>query len=319
MTALTGDAGFRSYYRLNTQAPLIAVDAPPTTEKNEVFAYLSHLLRQQGVHAPEVYATDFDKGYLLIEDLGAETLLMRINGENANILYGEVITDLLRLQQTPTKKLDLPHYDQSLLRQEMQLFIDWFAPKLLGYQLTEADLAMLNQTFAALEKSALEQPQVLVHRDYHSRNLMIRDGLAPGIVDFQDGVIGPITYDLVSLLRDCYLRWPVEQVERWALAYGNMAVEVGLMRPITQKTFLRWFDLMGLQRHIKVLGIFARLHLRDGKDGYLKDLPLVIRYSLEIAEAYPEFLPFADWFRAHLIPLAKSQSWYQDYRKAGDK
>lgn len=318
MTGLTGDAGFRSYFRLNTQAPLLAVDAPPLTEKNEVFAYLSHLLRIQGVHAPEIYAADFDKGFLLIEDLGTETLLTRINAENANILYGEVITDLLRLQQTPTKQLDLPHYDHALLRQEMQLFTDWFAPQLLGYTLTDADQALLKQTFEALEKPALEQPQVLVHRDYHSRNLMIRDGLAPGIVDFQDGVIGPITYDLVSLLRDCYVRWPVEQVERWALAYGNMAVEVGLMRPVTQDTFLRWFDLMGLQRHIKVLGIFARLHLRDGKDNYLKDLPLVIRYTLEVAEAYPECLPFADWFRTNLLPLAKQQPWYQDYRKAGD-
>lgn len=319
LTSLQGDAGFRRYYRLNTQAPMLAVDAPPLTEKNEVFAYLSHILRVQGVHAPEVYATNFDHGFLLIEDLGCETLLMCLNEDNANCLYGEVITDLLRLQQTPIPTLELAHYDQALLRQEMQLFSDWFVPQLLGHNLTPEDKAMIETTFSILEKTALEQPKVLVHRDYHSRNLMIRDGLAPGIIDFQDAVVGPITYDVVSLLRDCYIRWPKDQVERWALAYGNMAVEVGLMRPVTQDTFLRWLDFMGLQRHIKVLGIFARLYLRDGKEGYLKDLPLVIRYTLEVSEAHSELLPFADWFRATLLPLAKKQSWYQDYRKAGER
>jgi N-acetylmuramate 1-kinase len=318
MTPVPGDAGFRHYYRLNTQPTLLAVVAPPTTEKNEVFVYLAKLLRQQGLHAPEVHAADFDLGFLLIEDLGDGLLLNSLNRDTANCLYGEVITDLLRLQQIPTKPLELPHYDQPLLRQEMRLFEDWFVPKLLGYHLSPDEQKLLHGVFDLLERQAADQPQVLVHRDFHSRNLIIRDGLAPGIVDFQDGVIGPISYDLVSLLRDCYIRWPVDQVERWALAYGNMAVEVGLMRPVTQETFLRWFDWMGLQRHLKVLGIFSRLHLRDGKDGYLDDLPLVIRYTLEVAEAYPELLPFADWFRSQLLPLAKQQPWYTDYRTAGD-
>lgn len=317
LTQVPGDAGFRHYYRLNTQPTLLAVAAPPTTEKNEVFVYLAKLLRQQGLHAPEVYAADFEQGYLLIEDLGDDQLLSRLNVDTAHCLYGEVITDLLRLQQIPTKHLELPDYDQPLLRQEMSLFEDWFVPKLLGYTLTAEDQRLLHDVFQRLEQQAADQPQVLVHRDFHSRNLIIRDGLAPGIVDFQDSVVGPITYDLVSLLRDCYIRWPVDQVERWALAYGNMAVEVGLMRPVTQETFLRWFDWMGLQRHLKVLGIFARLHLRDGKDGYLQNLPLTIRYTLEVAEAYPELLPFADWFRDRLLPLAKQQAWYTDYRQAG--
>lgn len=319
LEALPGDAGFRSYFRTNTQPSMLAVNAPPMTEKNEVFVYLAKILRQQGVHAPEVYASDFDHGFLLLEDLGEKQLLSCLEEDNADILYGEVITDLLRLQQTPTDKLDLPHYDQPLLRQELALFSEWFATNLLGYTLNQEDQKLLEQLFTALEMQAMEQPQVLVHRDYHSRNLMIRDGLSPGIIDFQDGVIGPISYDLVSLLRDCYIHWPTDRVERWALAYGNMAVEVGLIRPVTRDTFLRWFDWMGLQRHIKVLGVFSRLHLRDGKDNFLENLPLVIRYTLEVSEAYPELLPFADWFRTKLLPLAKQQDWYQDYRRAGAK
>lgn len=318
LTPLAGDAGFRNYFRLNTEPTLIAVDAPPTTEKNEVFVSLAHLLREHGVHAPTVLATDYDRGFLLQEDLGDQQLLGLLNTDSVDALYGEVLTDLLRIQQINTKTLDLPHYDQPLLRQEMALFTDWFVPKLLGHTLSAAEIQLIEHTFGLLEALAAEQPTVLVHRDFHSRNLMIRDGLAPGIVDFQDGVVGPLTYDLVSLLRDCYIRWPQERVERWALAYGNMAVEVGLMRPVTRETFLRWFDWMGLQRHIKVLGIFSRLHLRDGKDGYLQDLPLVLRYTLEVASSYSELLPFADWINTTLVPLAKQQSWYRDCRTAGD-
>ncbi|UTA49620.1 phosphotransferase [Simiduia sp. 21SJ11W-1] len=318
LAPLPSDAGFRRYFRLNTDAHLLAVVAPPTTEKNETFVFIAKLLREQGIHAPEVFATDYEQGFLLVEDLGGQLLLDSLEPDTAHCLYGEVITDLLRIQQIPTAALELPAYDQPLLRLEMSLFEDWFATRLLGHTLTPAEQNLLHTTFAHLEALAAAQPQVLVHRDFHSRNLIVRDGLAPGVVDFQDGVVGPITYDLVSLLRDCYIRWPTDQVERWALAYGNMAVEVGLMRPVTRETFLRWFDWMGLQRHIKVLGIFARLHLRDGKDGYLQNLPLVLRYTLEVAEAYPELLPFADWLRETLLPLAKQQHWYSDYRSAGN-
>lgn len=319
LTPLEGDAGFRRYYRINTSPTMLVADAPPLTEKNEVFVYLANLLRKQGVHAPQIFASDFDQGFLLSEDLGDQQLLGILDNDNADILYGEVLTDLLRLQQCPVKGLKVPDYDQQLLRREMELLREWFIESLLDHKLSDAENQMLNQLFDKLEQQALEQPQVLVHRDYHSRNLMIRNGLAPGIIDFQDSVVGPITYDLVSLLRDCYIRWPQDRVECWALAYGNMAVEVGLMRPVTQDTFLRWFDWMGLQRHIKVLGIFARLSIRDDKPEYLKDLPLVIRYTLEVAETYPELLPFADWFRETLIPLAKQQDWYRDYRKAGNR
>lgn len=178
---------------------------------------------------------------------------------------------------------------------------------------------MLDSVFEQLENSATGQPQVLVHRDFHSRNLLVTEGGAPGVVDFQGALLGPVTYDLVSLLRDCYIRWPREDVKRWALAYGNMALEVGILpAAVSEKEFLRWFDLMGLQRHIKVLGIFARLALRDGKQAYLQDLPLVIRYVLEVAEEYSEFKPFVDWFKTECLPKLATQDWYSDYTKAGE-
>ncbi|RYZ90150.1 MAG: phosphotransferase, partial [Moraxellaceae bacterium] len=170
-----------------------------------------------------------------------------------------------------------------------------------------------------LEDSALEQPQTLVHRDFHSRNLLLRDDNSLGVIDFQGALWGSCTYDLASLLRDCYIRWPSELVKGLALEYRQVAVDANLLDDaVSEAQYLRWFDWMGLQRHIKVLGIFARLNLRDSKPHYLKDLPLVIRYTFEVAQAYPELKPFADWFRTHLLPLAKQQSWYRDYRHAGD-
>src|SRR5690606_11962641 len=193
-----------------------------------------------------------------------------------------------RMQRSPPEELGLPVYDRHRLRAEMDLFSEWFAPRLLGYEPTVADLHMLDRWFTQLENSALEQPKVFVHRDYHSRNLVYRTGGPPGVIDFQDAVTGPITYDLVSLLRDCYIRWPEARVRRWAMSYANIAMQCGVLPLVSEERFLRWFDWMGLQRHIKVLGIFARLSLRDHKHGYLNDLPLVICYTLEVAKRYEE-------------------------------
>jgi N-acetylmuramate 1-kinase len=322
---LSGDAGFRCYFRVDATPALLAVLAPPATEDSASFISLARFLRDQGVHAPEVLAADVERGFLLIEDFGDELLLNHLNGDSVDLLYGETMMTLLRMQQCPLEgyakgtrgQQTLASYDRQRLRDEMELFRQWFVPQLLGYELDDEDQSMIERMFAQLEEAALEQPQVLVHRDYHSRNILLRDGESPGIIDFQDAVVGPITYDLVSLLRDCYIRWPRQQVEQWAITYGNMAIEVGLMPLVKQQTFLRWFDLMGLQRHIKVLGIFARLWLRDGKSGYLKDLPLVMRYTLEVAENYPEFAEFCQWFKGKLVPLAEQQDWYADYRLAG--
>jgi len=189
----------------------------------------------------------------------------------------------------------------------------------LGYELQEDEQAMLRAFFVNLENAALEQPQALVHRDFHSRNLLMCDDESIGVIDFQGALWGGCTYDLVSLLRDCYIRWPAGQIRNLALEYYDTAIKAGLLNEhLSQQTYLRWFDWMGLQRHVKVLGIFARLHLRDDKPHYLRDLPLVIRYTLEIAQAYSELQPFADWFCEKLLPLIEQQPWYSDYRFAGD-
>lgn len=316
--SLSGDAGARRYYRLPGQPPLLLVDAPPAGENSERFVALAEDLRAAGVHTPRVLASDTERGFLLIEDFGDRLLHGELNTETVPTLYGEALFTLLALQQAP-RPAYLGDYNQGELRREMALFPEWFADKLLGHRLSETDRALLEDTFTRLEACAAEQPRVLVHRDYHSRNLLLAEGGTLGVIDFQDAVWGPLTYDAVSLLRDCYIRWPREQVRQWALAYGNMAAEVGLLGPVGGERFLRWFDWMGLQRHIKVLGIFARLHLRDGKDGYLADLPLVMRYTLEVADAHPELADFADWFRRTLLPLAERQSWYRDYQRAGDR
>src|SRR5690606_7785452 len=200
-------------------------------------------------------------------------------------------------------------YDRTALGGELTLFNDWFVTELLHHPLSDDELRLIKKAFALLEDSALEQPQVLVHRDYHSRNLLVRADGRLGVVDFQDAVWGPITYDLVSRLRDCYLRWAPEQVRQWAIGYGNMAAEAGLLSAVDELQYLRWFDWMGLQRHLKVLGIFTRLALRDGKARYLDDLPLVIRYVLEAARPYPELDEFRHWFEHLILPLAQHQEW----------
>jgi aminoglycoside/choline kinase family phosphotransferase len=308
--ALPGDAGFRRYFRLASEPPLLAVYAPPATEPNPVFLKLAAHLRQHGVLAPAVAAVDLARGFLLIEDLGPTLMRQELNDDSVEGLYAEALSCLLHLQRCPTESLDLPVYSRERLRQEMNLFSDWFVPKLLGHNPTEVELAMLNTWFTHLENSALEQTQVFVHRDYHSRNLIYRNGSPPGVIDFQDAVTGPVTYDLVSLLRDCYIRWPESSVERWALCYANIAMQAGVMPPVSEERFMRWFDWMGLQRHIKVLGIFARLSLRDGKHGYLNDLPLVIRYTLEVARRYKEGEEFVAWFEEKLMPLVRQQPWW---------
>lgn len=326
LSPLSGDAGFRRYFRLNSDPCLLAVFAPPTVEKNEAFVALAAHFVAQGIHAPEVVAVNYSEGFLLLEDFGDRLLCGELNDGSVDMLCGEALLTLMRLQQCPAQGItaadgqpfELPDYDGDLLRQEMSLLHEWFIPQLLGYSLSAEEQTMLEGVYDTLTVSALEQPAVCVHRDYHSRNLIYREGQAPGVIDFQDAVRGPITYDLVSLLRDCYVRWPRNRVQRWALAYGTMVEDAGLVHEVSQQQWLRWFDLMGLQRHIKVLGIFARLHLRDGKDGYLNDLPLVMRYTLEVAEQYPEFAEFVAWFKQKLLPLCEKQVWYRDFRTAGD-
>lgn len=315
---LSGDAGARRYFRIAAQPDRLAVYAPPESEDSKTFVELADFLRQQGVHAPRVYAKDYNRGFLLIDNLGDRLYLADLDPGSVEALYGEALSTLLRLQQSPPPEPKLPDYSSDKLLQEMELFPEWFVTQLLGYELDASEGLLIKQSFDALVESALEQPSCFVHRDYHSRNLIHRECAPPGVIDFQDAVWGPFTYDLVSLLRDCYIRWPREDVERWALAYANMAKEVGLApSDMSAQQFMRWFDLMGVQRHLKVLGIFARLALRDNKPAYLEDLPLAMRYTLEVLEAYPEFNDFTAWFKGNLLPLAEKQDWYTDYKSAG--
>jgi aminoglycoside/choline kinase family phosphotransferase len=312
---LRGDAGLRQYYRLNTQPALLAVSAPHqegNSESAQYFAEMATTLIQEGIPAPQIIGLETSKNFLLLEDFGQESFLSKLNDDSVDLLYGEALMLLLRMQQIPQSTFDLPVYDETLLLEEMLLFKSWFVEKLLDYQLSDTENKVIDQVFTFLTNQALSQPQVFVHRDYHSRNLMYREGESPGVIDFQDAVWGPITYDLVSLLKDCYIRWPQEQVNRWLNSYGNMAIDSGIMPAISEKQWQCWFDTMGMQRHIKVLGIFSRLYLRDGKSAYLKDLPLVWHYLMSAAKNYKETQDFCHWCTTTLLPLTEKHNWYND-------
>lgn len=318
LQSLGSDAGFRRYFRFQQPSQWLAVDAPPGTEDSQQFIAIASLIHAQGVHSPAIFAADPNQGFLLVEDMGDNLLFRAANNHNADLLYRQAIDTLLQLQGCADNPTLIPRYDRALLRRELEIFSEWFVGKLLGHPLTTAEQQLLDHLFNLLEDNSLNQPQSFVHRDYHSRNLILRSDNQLGVIDFQGALWGGVTYDLVSLLRDCYLRWPTEKVTQWALYYRERAIELQQIPEVDAKIFLRWFDLLGLQRHIKVLGIFARLNLRDNKPGYLQDLPLVIRYTLEVAQEYPELQAFAHWFARTLLPLAQQQDWYADYQSAGD-
>ncbi|MYB88435.1 MAG: phosphotransferase [Proteobacteria bacterium] len=281
------DASFRRYFRLlSEQGQYIAVDAPPEKESNEAFAKVTHLLEAEGLPVPHIHYSFLDSGYFLLDDFGNTLLLDILDAENADNLYGHALEALTVIQQIPADSL--PKYSQELLLQEMELFRQWFLIQLLDVKLSDSSVQVLNSAFTHLKNNALDQPQVFVHRDYHSRNLMKIDTGWPGIIDYQDAVCGPLTYDAVSLLRDCYIQWPSDRVQTWALDYRDRLMEKDIVSHITEETFLKWFDLMGIQRHLKAIGIFARLNLRDKKPGYLKDIPRTLEYIKSVAPKYPE-------------------------------
>ncbi len=308
---LNGDAGFRRYFRINSSLPMLAVYAPPASENSTAFLQIAEYLRKLGVRAPAVINFDVKHGFLLVEDLGENLFLDTVNEINADTMYSQALMLLLRIQQGAIDYSIFPVYSREKLRDEMNLFPEWFVGKMLGLELSEQEQKIIDETFTLLEKSAVSQPQVIVHRDFHSRNLINSEDGNFGVVDFQDAVAGPITYDLVSLLKDCYVQWPQEQVNRWLKAYANMAIEVGVIPSVSQDEFMRWFDWIGLQRHIKVLGIFCRLSLRDGKQAYLNNLPLVLHYVRQILENYSEFTDFRVWFERSLMPIINKQDWMQ--------
>ncbi len=304
----SSDASFRRYFRatLGTDS-FIVMDAPPAREDVLPFIKIARLLREAGVQAPQIHAQDIEKGFLLLCDFGNRPYLDSLNEETADSLYGDALDSLGKLKRgVDVRSCGLPLYDEALLRREMDLCPEWFLAGLLGRQMSPAEQAILAKTWQILVDSALKQPQVCVHRDYHSRNLMITDVDNPGVLDFQDAVIGPVTYDLVSLLRDCYIVWPKERVENWTLSYHRRLLDEGLVGETDPERFLRWFDLMGLQRHIKVLGIFARLNLRDGKPGYLADIPRVMRYIVEASRRHPELADFLAFLQDGVIEQMES-------------
>lgn len=289
LTPASSDASFRRYWRLvHAGERFILMDAPPEHEDCGRFADLSRQFRAIGLNTPEVYAEDRARGFLMLSDFGDRTYLHVLNETTADRLYGDALGALAIIQACgPTE--GLPSYDAAFLRRELGLFREWFLEGLLGLRLSADESRMLAEVEDRLVASALAQPSVCVHRDFHSRNLMLIDGPAnnPGILDFQDAVVGPVTYDLVSLLRDCYIAWPPERVQDWALGYLHLAHQSGILRSTEPETFLRWLDLMGAQRHLKVCGIFARLHLRDGKSHYLDDIPRILAYLREVAARAP--------------------------------
>lgn len=314
LSVVAGDASNRRYFRTGIGgSSYILVDAPPATEKNQAFLTVRELLAQAGVKVPSLHAANLEKGYLALEDLGDRLLLPCLQAGAGDAPYCGAMELLLQIAAIDTGKLALPVYDETLLREELGRFPTWFVDALLGQSLAADEEQLLAATFDTLVSSALEQPRVLVHRDFHSRNLMPQDDGSLGVIDFQDAVLGPVTYDLVSLLRDCYIQWPAARVQQWVSSYRQLLQARGLPGAVDQDRFQRWFDLMGLQRHIKVLGTFARLYLRDGKPGYLADLPLVIRYVQEVSGKYvgedPVFAEFRHWFDARLSPLIARQDW----------
>jgi aminoglycoside/choline kinase family phosphotransferase len=276
------DASFRSYLRLETDAEsLIIMDAPPAKESCTQFVAVAQKLCDAGLSAPEIIARYPDEGFLVLTDFGGSDYLSQLNPETEGSLYGDALAALLRMQ-TRIDAADLPPYDEALLNREMDLFHDWFLGKLLGISLDPGQQAIWQSIKQALVENALTQPQVFVHRDYHSRNLMKLEAGNPGILDFQDAVKGPITYDLVSLLRDCYIDWPPIRVDQLALDYYEFA-RVNDLVDVKAAQFMRWFNLMGVQRHLKAIGIFSRLKLRDGKSGYLKDIPRTLEYLRQVS------------------------------------
>jgi aminoglycoside/choline kinase family phosphotransferase len=306
------DASFRRYFRVMRESrSWIAMDAPPQKENIEPYVRIAHMLVEVGVNAPHVLETNLNEGFLLNSDLGGQTYLTQIDaGGDVDMLYHDAMDALVRIQANGLHHAQaLPPYDAPLLRREMELFPDWFCCRHLQLTLGESETHALQEVFDALTAVALEQPRVFVHRDYHSRNLMVtsgRFGPNPGILDFQDAVCGPVTYDLVSLLRDCYVAWPIDRVHEWVTRFREVARSAGVDTGPDEKTFLRWFDLMGVQRHLKAIGIFARLWHRDGKAGYLKDIPRTLNYVRVVCAAYPELRALRELIDRRVMPALQT-------------
>ena len=300
------DASFRRYFRVRRHAErFIVMDAPPDREDCRPYIDVTRRLRGCGVHVPEIMQQDLERGFLLIGDLGEVLYLDVLNCDNADRLYRDATRALIKMQARAAVD-GLPPYDRQLLTREMQLFRDWLLIRHLGMQPGAGLIRLLDEQIAMLCNNALEQPRVFVHRDYHSRNLLVYEGANPGIIDFQDAVSGPITYDLVSLLKDCYIKWPRERIRHWLGEYYQAAAQQLQLQPGVAQ-FTRWFDLMGVQRQLKASGIFARLWHRDGKRGFIKDIPRTLSYIVDLQDGYPELLPLIDLIQNEVLPVLEDR------------
>lgn len=303
---VSGDASFRRYFRLvNGEQTWIVVDAPPELESSYPFVQIAQQWKAQGINVPDVLQADLVNGFMLQTDFGDELYLSALQQGREEVLYPQAIAELIRIQCTDSQTL--PPYDSAMLLREMKLFEEWFVQQLLQLQLSTKQQSAMDEIYHLLERSALEQPQVTVHRDYHSRNLLVLAGERPGVIDFQGAMQGGVGYDLVSLLKDCYIAWPKSRVDRWCEIYlANAQAQGVLADQVTLPMFKRWFDLMGAQRHLKVLGIFSRLSIRDGKSSYLADIPLVLDYLLAVAKAYSELAALVELIDTAIKPSMRA-------------
>lgn len=308
----SNDASFRRYYRIQLTQDVdtyrqgqtfIIMDAPPEHEDCRPFIKVSHDMSAMGLNVPKVLEQNLELGFLLLTDLGADTYASKLNDSTVDYLYRDAMRALIKLNSLgePYAK-DLKPYDSQLLTTEMSLFSDWLGEKHLGLGMSQFEKIEWQNTQDVLIKSALQQPKTYVHRDYHSRNLMVLAKGNPGVLDFQDAVHGPLTYDAVSLFRDCYVRWPAEQVREWIREYFLRLVEIRLLSRDEWKGFSKAFDLMGVQRHLKASGIFARLYHRDDKDGYLADIPNTLDYIVEVGREHSEMRFIVDWTAEKVLP-----------------
>lgn len=287
LTAASSDASFRRYFRWEGEGrSLIVMDAPPPQENCKPFVDIAFLLAKSGINVPKIYAEDLERGFLLLNDLGNQTYLDVINGDNVDPLFRDALQALLAFQQLPMVA-PLPSYDVALLRRELELFPEWYVKHELGIEFDAAQQALWQQASDLLINSALAQPKVLVHRDYMPRNLMLSEP-NPGVLDFQDAVYGPVTYDVTCLFKDAFLSWPEERVRGWLEDYWQQAGALGIPVQPDFEDFLRASDLMGVQRHLKVIGIFARICHRDGKPRYLGDVPRFFAYIEAVIARRPE-------------------------------
>jgi N-acetylmuramate 1-kinase len=306
LTPVTGDASFRRYFRFeHDNQSYVAMDAPPDLEDCRPFVAIAKAFKSIGLLVPLILHEDLEAGFLVITDFGDTLFHHHLNNDNVDFFYGRAIDDLTSLQKNAPEvpHFPLPLFDYFAMENELDLFTEWFLEGYCGLTLNDSHITLLDYTYDTLLQSAVAQPQVTTHRDYHSRNLMVLNNDRIGIIDFQDAVIGPITYDLASMIRDCYIDWPLEKVEGWALDFRLRLIQAGLLKDdVTDVTFMRWFDLMGMQRHLKAIFIFARKSLRDQHHFYLQFIPRALNYVQHVAAKYETLQGFNHFLHDTVLP-----------------